>query len=228
MENSEQRLNKYLALHLGVSRRQADILIEKRSVAVNGTIAHIGARVSFGDTVTVDGHPVDTSTELMYVAFNKPVGYVCSRKRQGENPTIYELLPQKYHSLKPVGRLDRDSSGIILLTNDGDFALNMTHPHFAKTKRYEVTLDSALQPLHQQMIGDFGIDLEDGRSRLGLERASEDRTEWIVTMHEGRNRQIRRTFATLGYTVITLHRTDFGNYSLAGLQPGEYTLVGRP
>ena len=225
MNESEQRLNKYLALHLGVSRRQADELIEKGNVAINGATAIIGARVTNSDAVTVKGKPVDSSTELIYLALHKPAGYVCSRKRQGDSPTVYELLPQKYHSLKTVGRLDRDSSGIILLTNDGDFALQMTHPRYTKVKRYEVALDHALEPLHQQMISDFGVDLDDGKSQLTLERINNDRIDWIVTMSEGRNRQIRRTFAALGYTVTKLHRTNFGNYALGQLESGAFELV---
>lgn len=216
------RLNKYVALHEGLSRRAADELIKQGRVTVNGVPAIIGARVEPQSVVVIDGIPVDTATKLVYIALNKPTGYVCSRRRQGDTPTIYELLPQQYHALKPVGRLDRDSSGLILLTNDGDFALRMTHPRYAKTKRYEVVLDRPLEPLHQQMISDFGVDLPDGKSQLTLERASDDRLSWVVDMHEGRNRQIRRTFAALGYTVTELHRTNFGNYSLQELAPGEY------
>ncbi len=220
--DAAQRLNKYLALHLGVSRRQADDLITQGRVAINGTSAIIGARVQPGDAVTVGGKQVSDTTKLVYLALNKPVGYVCSRKQQGDNPTIYSLLPAEYHVLKPVGRLDRDSSGLILLTNDGDFALRMTHPRYAKVKRYEVSLDRALEPLHQQMISDFGVDLPDGKSQLTLERQSDDRRDWVVTMSEGRNRQIRRTFAALGYTVTQLHRTNFGIYALGDLAPGSY------
>lgn len=156
---------------------------------------------------------------------NKPVGYVCSRKRQGENPTIYELLPEKYQKLKTVGRLDKDSSGLILLTNDGDFAFKMTHPSFRKTKVYHVELNRDLEPLHQQMISEYGIKLEDGVSKLGLTRLDDEnsmsRKKFEVTMSEGRNRQIRRTFAALGYRVVKLHRIEFGNYALGSLKPGE-------
>ncbi len=219
------RLNKYLALHSGISRRQADELISRGRVDINGVAATLGSRVEQGDVVLIDGEPAAKDTKLVYVALHKPRGYVCSRRRQGENPTIYELLPVEYHTLKPVGRLDRDSSGIILLTNDGDFAQQMTHPSFYKVKRYKVELDTPLEPLHQQMISDFGVDLPDGKSKLTLERQSDSRLEWIVTMSEGRNRQIRRTFAALGYTVTQLHRTDFGAYNLGELQPGEYKVV---
>ena len=217
------RLNKYLALHNGLSRRQADELIEKGKVTINGHLAVIGARVTQDDAVTVNGKPVDPSTDLIYLVLHKPAGYVCSRKKQGDSPTIYDLLPLKYHQLKTVGRLDRDSSGIILLTNDGDFALHMTHPRYAKIKRYEVELDKPLEPLHQQMIADFGVELEDGTSQLSLERRDDSRQKWIVIMREGRNRQIRRTFGALGYVVARLHRTNFGTYALEQLAPGEYS-----
>lgn len=158
--------------------------------------------------------------------FHKPRGYVCSRKKQGESETIYTLLPKELHHLKPVGRLDRDSSGLILLTNDGDFAYRMTHPKFHKTKVYNVQLDHDLEPLHQQMISDFGIALPDGKSQLTLMRLDEERRDkWQVSMHEGRNRQIRRTFAALGYEVRRLHRLEFGNYSLGDMKSGEYSFT---
>ena len=219
------RLNKYIATNFGVSRREADLLIEKGKVTINGTKAEIGQRVEDGDKVLVDGHAV-AAQKLVYLALNKPAGYVCSRKRQGETPTIFELLPEKYQQLKNVGRLDCDTSGLILLTNDGDFAFQMTHPKFVKTKIYEAEIDRDLEPLHQQMIADFGVDLPDGRSKLGLVRLSdEDRRHWQITMSEGRNRQIRRTFEAVGYKVVALHRIKFGNYELSGLAEGKFTEV---
>ena len=219
------RLNKYIATNFGVSRREADLLIQQGKVMINGTKAEIGQRVEDGDKVTISGKNV-AEQKLIYLALNKPVGYVCSRKRQGDTPTIFELLPEKYQSLKNVGRLDRDSSGLILLTNDGDFAFQMTHPKFVKAKVYEVEIDRELEPLHQQMISDFGVDLPDGRSQLGLARLSDNnRRQWQVTMSEGRNRQIRRTFDALGYKVVALYRIKFGVYELSGLPEGEFTEV---
>ncbi|MEO5949629.1 MAG: pseudouridine synthase [Candidatus Saccharimonas sp.] len=222
-----QRLNKYLALTLGISRREADNLIEKGNVTLNDKRAILGAQYEAGDHIQVDGKPLsDTPTQLVYLALNKPVGYVCSRRAQGDSPTIYELLPTNYHHLKPVGRLDRNSSGLILLTNDGDFAYQMTHPKFYKTKIYYVKLDHDLAPLHQQMISDFGIQLEDGPSKLSLMKLGEDdASQWQVTMSEGRNRQIRRTFSSLGYTVIRLHRIQFGSYSLGDIPRGKFIEV---
>ncbi len=218
------RLNKYIATNFGVSRREADNLISAGKVLVNNKTAVIGMQISDDDSVVVDGKKV-SQDKLIYLALNKPVDYVCSRKRQGDTPTIYELLPEKYQTLKSVGRLDRNSSGLILLTNDGDFAFRMTHPSFIKTKIYEVTIDRPLEPLHQQMIADFGIQLPDGRSQLGLERMNDERTAWRITMSEGRNRQIRRTFEAVGYKVVSLHRTNFGPYGLDGLRSGDFIEV---
>ncbi len=221
-EDKPIRLNKYLALQLGISRREADLLIEKKKVTIGSASASLGARFFEGQTVAVQGRTITSTTKYQYILFHKPIHYVCSRKQQGDAPTIYDLIPKPYHTLKPVGRLDRDSSGLILLTNDGDFAYQMTHPKFAKTKLYNVTLDRDLEPLHQQMISDYGVTLDDGVSKLHLERQSEhSRKKWIVIMKEGRNRQIRRTFASLGYTVAALHRTHFGPYVLGELGSGE-------
>lgn len=216
------RLNKFIAQALGVSRRTADELIAQGEITVNEQPAQLGQHLSPDDAVRHRGRVLSLRQHQLII-LHKPTGYLCSRASQGGVPTIYTLLPPELHHLKPVGRLDKDSSGLILLTNDGDFAHQMTHPSFAKTKRYLVTLNTDLQPLHRQMISDFGINLPDGRSQLGLERQHDgDERRWIVQMSEGRNRQIRRTFAALGYTVKKLHRTNFGNYSLGDIQRGEW------
>lgn len=220
-----ERLNKYIAFQLGISRREADELIERGQVTVDSKTATLGGRFEEGSIIAVKGKPLDNKTTYQYLMLNKPIGYVSSRRPQGEIPTIYALLPEEYHALKPVGRLDKDSSGLILLTNDGDFAYEMTHPKFYKVKKYEVSLDRPLEPLHQQMINDHGIQLEDGPSQLNLEKQTDNATDWIVTMHEGRNRQIRRTFAALGYEVTKLHRTDFGNYTLGELAGGSFETI---
>ncbi len=224
-----QRLNKTLALALGISRREADELIQNGEIKIDGKLAVIGSRLDPDkNIITHNGKKVNIEqSPLAYYLLNKPVNYVCSRKQQGKAPTIYSLLPKNLHHLKPVGRLDKDSSGLLLLSNDGDFILEMTHPRYIKSKNYLVTLDKPLQPLHQQMISDFGLQLEDGHSQLFLERLNDNRKEWRVTMHEGRNRQIRRTFKALGYTVDKLHRTNFGPYSLEGIKRGTLKEVSK-
>ena len=222
MNNPQLRLNKFLAERLGVSRREADDLIASGKIFVNKKPATIGVKVDKNDKVCYNGKIVPFDTVFLYLAFHKPIGYVCSRRAQGSTPTLYDLLPAKYHKLKTVGRLDKDSSGLILLTNDGDFAFQMTHPKFHKNKIYEVELDKPLEPLHQQMISDYGIMLEDGPSKFTIVR---DDDKCIVTLSEGRNRQIRRTFTALGYTVTKLHRITFGKYELGSLKPGKYVII---
>jgi 23S rRNA pseudouridine2605 synthase len=229
MSDDAQRLNKFLALQLGISRRQADDIINAGKIKINGNIAKLGARFLDEDKIEYNGKMISTEAEeYVYILFNKPTNFVCSRRKQGENETIYTILPKKYHSLKPVGRLDKDSSGLLILTNDGDFAFKMTHPRFYKIKEYIVRLNAPLEPLHQQMISDFGIDLPDGPSKLTLESLDDSRKKWKVVMSEGRNRQIRRTFLALGYDVTYLHRTNFGAYILPeDLGLGEYILVDK-
>lgn len=216
------RLNKFLAERIGVSRREADELIAAGKITVNGEPAVTGARVDISDRVCYNKKIIPFETDYLYIAMNKPVGYVCSRRAQGNAPTIYELLPKEYQKLKTVGRLDKDSSGLILLTNDGDFAFQHTHPKFRKEKIYEVELDKTLQPLHQQMISDYGVMLDDGPSKFLI---IHEKDKYIVKISEGRNRQIRRTFAALGYKVKKLHRTNFGVYQLNGLKSGKYAII---
>ena len=220
--DNQLRLNKFLAERLGVSRREADDLIASGKVLVNGKPAILGARIDENDKILCNNKPVAFDNEFIYIAMNKPVGYVCSRRAQGDAPTLYDILPAKYQKLKTVGRLDKDSSGLILLTNDGDFAFQMTHPKFHKEKTYLVELDRDLAPLHQQMISDFGVDLDDGKSKFVIIRDEnfEDRRHFTVVLSEGRNRQIRRTFQAVGYRVVKLHRTSFGKFNLGNLKPG--------
>jgi 23S rRNA pseudouridine2605 synthase len=208
------RINKYVASATGMSRRAADATIAEGRVLLNGIVPSSGHDVKEGERVTLDGRAITPAVKTMTIMMNKPAGYVVSRNGQGSK-TIYSLLPLEYHKLKPVGRLDKDSSGLLLLTNDGGLANELTHPSNQKTKVYEISLNLPLQPLHRQMISDHGIELEDGTSKLQLERREEGNDkEWTVTMHEGRNRQIRRTFGSLGYDVVKLHRTQFGPYTL--------------
>jgi len=215
------RINKYVASATGLSRRAADRAILAGRVQINSIRAELGSIVSDADSVTLDGTQINLPSEATTILLHKPVGYVSSRKGQGSR-TIYDLLPAQYEQLKPVGRLDKDSSGLMLLTDDGILANSMMHPKYRKIKLYEVTLNTELQPLHQQMIVDHGVQLDDGPSKFHLEKLDKSGIEWLVTMSEGRNRQIRRTFSALGYGVTKLHRTKFGEYTLSGLQSGQY------
>ncbi|MBL8121520.1 rRNA pseudouridine synthase [Candidatus Saccharibacteria bacterium] len=255
------RLNKYIAAASELSRRAADVAIAEGRVTINGKIASIGSPAELTDVISLDGVKLVFRQTHTTIILHKPVGYVCSRDGQG-SLTVYDLLPPELHLLNPVGRLDKDSSGLLLMTDDGDLANKLTHPRYAKTKVYEITLDKPLQPLHQQIISDHGILLEDGLSRFSIQKLEsrvmrhESREEdtplrgnknvrqkpdtisthdsyllphdshaYEVRMQEGRNRQIRRTFAALGYTVTTLHRTHFGPHTLDDLQAGQWKKV---
>jgi 23S rRNA pseudouridine2605 synthase len=217
------RLNRFIASATTLSRRAADQAIADGRVLVNKLTPSTGQAVESNDDVTLDGRSLTPPPSIVTVMLNKPVGYVVSRNGQGSH-TIYELLPYEFQTLNPVGRLDKESSGLLLLSNDGELAQQLTHPSYEKLKTYEVTLGQPLAPLHRQMISDHGLMLEDGLSKLQLEQLQTEKN-WRIQMHEGRNRQIRRTFESLNYRVIKLHRTQFGTYDLGGLRSAAYRLV---
>ncbi len=214
------RINKYLAQATGYSRREIDRLIGENRIKVNGQLPTHGQNIDETDTVIVGGTPVTKVTQTTTIMLNKPVGYVCSRDGQGSQ-TIYDLLPEQFHRLKPVGRLDKDSSGLILLTDDGDLAHSLTHPSFKKSKLYKVKLEAPLSSIQKHRI-EKGIQLNDGISTLAIDGHGKS---WQVMMHEGRNRQIRRTFEATGHRVRALHRSDFGKYTLGDLKPGEFKVI---
>lgn len=205
------RINKYIAAATGLSRRAADQVVAEGRITINDQPAKIGANATETDVVCLNGKQLHLPTAAQTILMNKPVGYVCSRNGQGSR-TIYDLLPTTLSHLKPVGRLDKDSSGILLLTNDGNFSHRLEHPGFQKEKRYNATLNKPLHPADQAAI-EKGIKLIDGVSKLGL-TIGQDAQHWQISMHEGRNRQIRRTFEAQCYTVTELERTQFGPYTL--------------
>jgi len=215
------RINKFVAGASGISRRAADAAVQEGRVMVNGSIPKLGQAVNTGDIVLLDGKQLTRPEEPMTIMLNKPIGYVASRDGQGSK-TVYDLLPAELHALKPVGRLDKDSSGLLLLTDDGAMANRLTHPSFGKQKTYIATLDKSLSDDYREQILN-GVRVEDYTSRLLLKQLGANNYE--VKMFEGRNRQIRRTFAVLNYTVTKLHRTDFGEYSLGDLASGAYKTI---
>ncbi len=214
------RINAYIALATGLSRRQADSLISQGKVSIGSTLAKLGMQVQAGTQVTLDNKVLKLPDKRVTILLNKPAGFVVSRKGQGAK-TIYDLLPEKYSALKPIGRLDKESSGLIMLTNDGKLANSLTHPSMAKQKVYQITLDKPLTSIAKSQINQ-GVRLEDGLSHLKISNLSPDSRSMSVTMSEGRNRQIRRTFASLGYQVTKLHRIKFGQFSLTNLKNGQW------
>lgn len=219
------RLNKYLALYAGLSRRAGDKAIEQGRVYVDGLPAKLGQNVSPSSDVALDEKKIAPEIKTQTIMLNKPVGYVCSRAGQGSK-TIYDLLPKELHHLNPIGRLDKDSSGLLLLTNDGLLANKLAHPRYQKSKTYQVCLD---QPLGEQDLHKLkqGVTLDDGISQLEVRqpKAQIASTCFLVTMTEGRNRQIRRTFAALGYKIKLLRRVEFGTYKLDNLISGSFQVI---
>jgi len=216
------RINKYIALSTGLSRRVIDKAIINGEVTVNNQLATHGQQIDDTDVVMMHGKLIPASdVKIRTILLNKPPGYVCSRNGQGSQ-TIYDLLPKPLYELKAVGRLDKDSSGLLLLTNNGQMAQELTHPRYSKEKVYEVRLDKSLSPEHLQTISQTGVILEDGSSKFELVAMSSNNRQWKVIMCEGRNRQIRRTFELLGYQVEKLHRITFGPYNIGNIPLGQY------
>lgn len=218
------RLNVYIAQASGCSRRAADRAILDGRVSVNHQPSELGTVVDDNDQVTLDGKIVHLPKKATLLMLHKPVGYVCSRFGQGSE-TIYRLLPANYLFLKPVGRLDKASSGLVLLTDDGKLAHQLTHPSYQKEKVYQVILDKPLDTTSRQQISEQQVMLDDGLSGFDLQALDTSRRIWQIKMSEGRNRQIRRTFASVNYRVLSLHRSSFGSYRLNRLKAGQWQIV---
>jgi 23S rRNA pseudouridine2605 synthase len=222
------RLNKYLSLGLNISRRAADDLIAAKKVRINNQVAILGNRVEEGDEIKVLGKTIKLEqTKKVYLLLNKPEGYLSSKVSQGGAPTVYELLPKEYKklNLNIAGRLDKDSCGLILLTNDGEYLNKITHPSSGKTKTYTVKLNKELSPEALEKLK-AGVQIGDSRpSKFKSIKILEDGS-LEVELEEGRNRQIRRTFYELGHRVTFLKRTRLGPYNLEDLGEGETKEVG--
>ncbi len=215
-------MNKFIAQATGLSRRAADELIKSGRVAIDENPASLGQEVGSNNTVSLDGRQLIRPGEYLTIMINKPAGYVCSRSGQGSQ-TIYDLLPKKYHNLKPVGRLDKDSSGLLLMTDNGQLANELTHPRYQKEKVYQASLNKTLSPPDKKKLMS-GVELSDGMSKFTNIKDCSDKV-YEVVLKEGRNRQIRRTFNALGYKVEILQRTQFGPYKLNNLKPRGISII---
>jgi pseudouridine synthase len=213
------RVNRFVASASGLSRRAADDAIAANRVSVNGATAKLGQTVETADHVTLDGKKLQLPATFTYLMLHKPVGYVTSRAEQGSAPTIYDLLPEQYRSLRPAGRLDRDSSGLLLLSDDGDFVYRLTHPSQHKNKTYLLELSRELNPDDVKRLRE-GVTLEDGLSQVRVLEYSGRRA--VVQISEGRNRQLRRTFGAIGKGVVALQRVGMGEYALGNLHVGHW------
>lgn len=225
------KLQTFLA-HAGIaSRRQAEKLIEQGLIRVNGRRATIGQRIDPArDRVLYKGNVVKPISTHLYFLVNKPVGVVSTTNDELSRPTVLTLLPPhvRRERLYPVGRLDVDSQGLLLVTNDGELTHRLTHPSFHIAKTYHVQLDrepseKALEHLRR------GVKLTDGLTQpADVQMLPAKGRSWVqITIHEGRNRQVRRMLRRVGYDVRTLLRTRFGPFSLEQLQDKPYLQIER-
>lgn len=213
------RINRFVAMASGMSRRAADTAVADGRITVNGALAGMGWIVGDDDKVALDGAIISLPAAHTYLMFNKPVGYVTSRAQQGSAPTIYEILPAKYHNLRAAGRLDRDSCGLLILSDDGDYVYLLTHPSQHKLKTYRLRLARALTADDIARLK-RGVELEDGLSRIDVVDVD---GRWVtVQLGEGRNRQVRRTLGAIGAGVITLQRVAMGGLRLGDLPEGQW------
>lgn len=222
----EQRLQKILAAAGVGSRRQCETIVADGRVAVNGTvIAELGAKADPDkDTITLDGKPVGAA-EKVYILLNKPPGYTSTRSDPHAERTVLELVQGSGAFLYPVGRLDVDTSGLLILTNDGEFTKLMSHPSHEVEKVYVAVVRGRITATDLRQL-ERGIELEDGvtaPARARLVSASRDtNTSTVeVAIHEGRKRQVRRMFAAIEHRVEKLTRIRLGNLDLKGLKEGD-------
>lgn len=218
------RLNKYIA-HSGVcSRRKADELIEQGFVTVNGEKAHTGYDVVDGDVVAVKGSPIKPEKRLVYYMLNKPVGYITTVDDEQDRPTVMDLLDEIKERVYPVGRLDFNTSGMLLLTNDGDLAYKLTHPNHNVVKTYIAEVGGLLTIAEAKRL-ERGVDIGKhitAPAEVEILSQSDSTSVAQIKISEGKNRQVRRMFEAVGHRVVALERIAIGNMKMAHLKPGQY------
>lgn len=216
------RLNAFLARAGVASRRRADELIREGRVRVNGERGELNTVVGARDVVEVDGRRVERQP-LVYVLLNKPTGVVTTASDPQGRPTVVDLVDHEVRVV-PVGRLDVDTSGAIVLTNDGQLAHRLAHPRYGVPKVYDVDLEGSPSPATLDALRD-GVELEDGktaRAEVRIIRRGSRLSRLELTLHEGRNRQVRRMCEAVGHSVKSLHRRRYAGLRLVGLGPGQW------
>ena len=224
-----ERLQKILSKAGLASRREAETMITSGRVAVNGVVVtELGSKADPGhDRITLDGNPVRLKQARLYVLLYKPAGYVTTLKDPEGRPVVTALLEGIKERVYPVGRLDYNTEGLLLLTNDGDWANGLAHPRHEVEKEYLVKVRGTPNAEQMRRLAE-GIDLDEGRTapaRVALVRESEKNSHLSITIHEGRYRQVRRMCEAVGLTVAALKRIRYGFLQLGDLKPGEYRLL---
>jgi len=218
----KERVQKILATSGIDSRRKCEILIEEGRVTVNGKRIKLGDQAdSHLDIICVDGSKIETKVKFVYLMFNKPTNYITTVSDMFERKTVMDLIPEKYLSQRvfPVGRLDRDAEGLLLFTNDGEFANRIMHPRYVINKTYRVWLDNPLDPVSMRTLKS-GVKLDDGWVKdIAIEHI--DKQCFELTLHVGRHKVVKRIFDSLGYRVTRLIRVRIGNLNLGTLKSGQ-------
>lgn len=224
-----ERLQKILSQAGIASRREAETMITAGRVAVNGTVVtELGTKADPAtDRITCDGKPVKPVTRKVYILLYKPAGYMTTLRDPEGRPLVTDLLKDVGERVYPVGRLDYNTEGLLLLTNDGAWANSLAHPRHEVEKEYMVRVQGAVTG---EQIGRLasGVELEDGLTAPATVRVvnESEKNSWIsVTIHEGRYRQVRRMCAEVGLSVVRLKRVRYGSLELGDLKPGQYRLL---
>lgn len=224
MKNQKVRLNKYIASSGFCSRRKADEYIETGKVKVNGeTVTELGFIISSKDKVMIGGKVIKPEV-LTYIRYYKPAGYITTMDDEKGRKTIYDILPEEVQHLKPVGRLDKDSTGLLILTNDGDFINELAHPSIKVPKVYRVAAQGKLN-LNDLALMEKGIEIEKGQIAYAFARIIDfegKNTILEMVLYQGLNRQIRKMLDVLGHPVISLKRISMGPIDLQGLKKGQF------
>ncbi|TAK24747.1 MAG: rRNA pseudouridine synthase [Chloroflexota bacterium] len=221
-ENPGERLQKVLARAGVASRRAAEDLIRAGRITVNGeVVVDLGRRVTETDRVLFDGKVIEGEAGHVYIVVNKPIGYVATVRDPRGRPTVMDLIPRGAR-VYPVGRLDWDSEGLLLMTNDGELTHRLTHPRFGVVKEYHALVERV--PSRDQLENlERGIELDDGVTAPAQAHvvASARQGTWVsIAIHEGRNRQVRRMVEAIGHPVLRLIRVRMGPLTIDGLAPG--------
>ncbi len=223
------RLNRYLSMSGVASRRKADELIEAGEVRVNrSVVTDLGTKVRLSvDHVTVSGRPVSPARDFVYLVLNKPKDTITTLSDERGRQTVMQLVHARQR-IYPIGRLDRHTTGVLLFTNDGEFANYLMHPRHQIPKSYHVTIETPLLSEHRSLLA-RGVVLEDGKTSPAevIVLPGGKGKEIGVVIHEGRNRQVRRMFEHFGYRVRKLDRVAYGPITKAGLQRGETRALTR-
>lgn len=222
-QNNQVRLQKYIAMNSNYSRRKAEELILLGKISVNGKIIEeMGTRVDPDkDSVEIEGKPIQKNEEKIYLMLNKPAGFVTTRADLNAKKTVMELI--KYKNVYPVGRLDKDTEGLLLFTNDGDFAYKLTHPKFEHEKEYIVYLKKPFSPANKQLL-ENGIMIDFKKTapcKIYNIQTNKNLISLSIVIHEGRKRQIRRMFEKIGNPLVFLKRVRVGKIMLGDLPQGE-------